>query len=245
MVRTRRGIALGVTRRARLDGVSARHRVPRGLVLMAEHAVVFGRDGRERPRVVVTERAVGGEVGVAAAFRGIEVGLAVTDLAHAAAGIGRARQPARRQAGVDRKGHVVEMLPRPHQVAHQMEVRAAVRVVAVETVAGLSAAQSLGCLGGMPVDVVVAGRAVGDRAVAPADAARPAVAVAGDAVERGSVAGREGVSQGQVVVAGPALAGAGRGALSAGAAERGRGEQSDHADPCRQASVFLEQHRIS
>src|SRR5439155_22097849 len=65
-------------------------------------------------RSVVTERAVGGEVGVAAAFRGIEVGLAVTDLAHAAAGIGRARQPDRSRQRSEE--HTSELQSRGHLV---------------------------------------------------------------------------------------------------------------------------------
>src|SRR5262249_31912469 len=90
-----------------------------------------------------------------------------------------------------------------------MEVRGAVRVVAVETVARLPAAGPIGNLGGMPVDLVVTGGALRNPAVAVADAARPAIAVAGDAVDRRSVAGG-------------GRGGGGQGAGAAPAAPRGR-----------------------
>src|SRR5262249_31957309 len=94
VARSRGGAHLCVTRRARLVRVSARHREPGRLVLVAEHAVALGRDGRERRRVIVAECAVRAEVGFTMAAPGIEVGLPVTDLAHAAAGVARARQTA-------------------------------------------------------------------------------------------------------------------------------------------------------
>src|SRR5262249_11871187 len=156
-----------------------------------------------RHRVIVAERAVLGEVRITVAAPEIEVGLPVTDLAHAAAGIARARQTARRQAGLDREAHPIEA-PRSNQVAHETQIRGAVRVVAVEAVSRLPAAGPIGGLGGMPVDLVVTGGAVRDPAVALADAAWPAIAVAGDAVDRRSVAGRKRVGERQVVVAAPA-----------------------------------------
>ena len=55
------------------------------------------------------------EVRVAVAARRIELGLAMTDLAHAAARVGRAREAARRQAALDREAHVVETPSPVHQ----------------------------------------------------------------------------------------------------------------------------------
>src|SRR5262249_31387415 len=156
-----------------------------------EHAVALGRDGRERDRVVVADRAVGAEVRITVAAPGIEVGVPVTGLAHAATGIVRARQAAWRQARLDREAHVVQVLLPTHQAAHEGEVGGAVRVVAVEAVTRLPAADPIGSLGGMSVDVIVARPAERNRAVALADVAWPAVPMAGDAVERGSVSARE------------------------------------------------------
>ena len=67
----------------------------RRLVLVAEHAVLIGGDGRERRRVIVARGTVFAEVWVAVAARRIELGRAMADLAHAAARVGRARQAAR------------------------------------------------------------------------------------------------------------------------------------------------------
>src|SRR5262249_38936333 len=104
------------------------------------------------------------------------------------------------------------------------------------------------------VDVSVTGAAVLDRAVAPADPARLTIAVAGDAVERGSMSGGERVGQRLVVVAGPADAPAGRwGGLAGWRAPppppphphpTHPREHDDHADPFSPAFPFLDQHAI-
>src|SRR5262249_44684646 len=129
-----------------------------------------------------------------------------------------------------------------------MEVRGAVRVVAVEAVSRLPAAGPIGSLGGMPVDLVVTGGALRDPPVAVADAARPAIAVAGNAVDRRSVSGRKRVGERQVVVAAPADAGVGRwDGLSFGGTKAAHypGEQDDQAGPSGPASPFLDQHTTS
>src|SRR5262249_12067067 len=127
-----------------------------------------------------------------------------------------------------------------------MEVRGAVRVVAVETVARLPAAGPIGNLGGMPVDLVVTGGALRNPAVAVADAARPAIAVAGDAVDRRSVAGGGRGGGRQVGGAGPADAGVGRwGGLSFDTTNppgTHRAEQNNQDDPSGPALTFRDQH---
>src|SRR4029450_10579517 len=84
--------------------------------------------------------------------------------------------------------------------------------------------------------------------MAPADSTRPAIAVAGDAVEGGSMPGGERVGDRQVVVAAPADAGVwrwhglrGRGTRPAPTHAR---EQDDHADP-PPVPVSVDQHATS